>query len=447
MSDDIAVTLVWSATQERELHSAVDASLASARETRDGITSVKARLRELGIRLPPAGPTEPHARPPVEQAEPLSWDMMRERAAANLRARGVDPTTVKYDDLLDAEEIRSIRKMLSSGFTIEATLDRYDILVSIAAGLCAALVDFFVVRVPTDITYLGSQIQEGSPLTKWMRSFQVPSDNGLAQQFKTSFDEVAGINIPGFGSRTHRLLTPGHDPLLGLVLGTIDILRGGMTAVSPDGAVSFLSGTDQPVANLFAALFTEIGHLLSDVATKMGLPVPGWFLTQFLQFGSFGSKDRTVADLARFMYMKGYDTRHFLTMATSVAAAEVVLRGYFGLRRYLDPEYDASVTRVGEVAGARRVGENPRFLAMSLAAHGIACAANAGKVAVYSGNPLAINLTQWAVFLQRLFVWCSLKLRSPSDVLMAYGRANERLLMDHRWPWLSATDADFPTPS
>lgn len=249
--------------------------------------------------------------------------------------------------------------------------------------------------------------------------------------------------VKGFHPRSHRLQTPGHDPLIGLILGTIDILRGGLTAIGSNGQGIYLSNQATPVLNPVIALGLEIGHLLSDVATEMGLPSPGWSLTKVLQFGSFGSKDRMAAELARFMYLNGYDTRHFLTMSTSVAAAEIVLRSYFGLRRHLEPEYDVNVARLSDIAGTPRIGSNPRFLAMSLAAHRIACAANAGKIAVYDGNPLALNYAQWLTFLKSSFSWCSTQWQSPSEVLARYGQANERLL-DERWPWVLASDPKFP---
>lgn len=359
----------------------------------------------------------------------------------HLGSRGVDPDRVCLDDLLDRSEVEAIEARFRSGFRIEAELDRYDITAAVIAGVGAALVDFLIVRIPTGMTYAGD-LQRGSPLTEWLRSFEVPPDNRLASWFKTSYDRVGGIDLDGFGPRTHRLQTFGHDPLLGLLFGTIDVLRGGLTGVSRDGVVTYVAGTGQAIENPIVAFTTVVMHMLSDVATRMGLPPPGWTLTHALQFGSFGEKDRTVAELARFMYLKGFDSRHFLTMGTSVAAAELILRAYVGLRRHFERGYDEAFVRVGEVAGAHGVGSNPRYVAMSLAAHGIAAAANAGKIAAHGGNPLAFNYALWLQFVRRLFNWITLKLRSPTDVLLGYAGSNERALL--RGAWGDLGQDDFP---
>jgi hypothetical protein len=197
--------------------------------------------------------------------------------------------------------------------------------------------------------------------------------------------------VEGFHPRTHRLQTFGHDPLLGLVIGTIDVMRGGMTAISRDGIPVLLDGDEvpgglrPPVANIFKAFGTTVLHMLSDATTKMGLQPPGFTLLQAFDVRSLLNEERTVGELARFMYLKGYDSRHFLTMSTSVAAAEVVLRGYYFLRRHFDEEYDAEFCYTAEVAGEKswRFNRHPRFVGMKLAAPTIGAAMNAGKVAIH----------------------------------------------------------------
>lgn len=309
----------------------------------------------------------------------------------------------------------------------------------------AALVDFLLVRIPLDMNYNGEQ-QTGSWLTARWRSLDLPSDNWLSQYVKTSFDkvkEVAG-QIDGFASRTHRLQTFGHDPLTGLVIGTIDIMRGGLTAVGRDGALHWLSNTGAAVPNPIVAFVIAIGHLLSDGFTQMGHSAPGWSLLQTLQVGSFGDKQRTIAELARFMYLKGYHSRHFLTMSTSVAAAELVLRSYFALRQKIDPAYGEQVSREQDVAHARTTGDHPRYQAKALGASLLGSAANAGKVAVYGGNPLAINYAQWLRFFHAAFVWYKAKLQSPSSVLQGHAYANWKELAQG-WPAIDPADPDFPT--
>src|SRR5213595_2954626 len=49
-----------------------------------------------------------------------------------------------------------------------------------------------------------------------------------------------------------------------------------------------------------------------------------WVATGALQFGSIGRDNLTVAATTRQMYVAGYDSRHFLTMATSPAVADLL---------------------------------------------------------------------------------------------------------------------------
>jgi hypothetical protein len=303
------------------------------------------------------------------------------------------------------------------------------------------------------MTYLGKHFHEGSPLTKWLHSQKDPAEHWLAQAgnacektFKVSFDRVGDVaeHIDGFGGKTHRLQTFGHDPLLGLVIGTIDVMRGGLTAISRDGMPVYLSNLAPGTYNPLKALVWTIGHILSDSPTAMGVQPPGFTLFQTLNVGRFGENDRTVGELARFMYLKGYDSRHFLTMSTSVAAAETVVRSYVGLRRHLDEGYADAMRRQAEVARATSLGDHPRFIGIALTAHLVAAAANADKVACYAGNPLAINYAQWLRFTHAAWAFARMKLRAPSDVLIGTGLANARDLDRSTFAGLVA-DPDFPT--
>lgn len=447
--DDLAVALHWSTRQWRELREQADIDLRATHETSERIDQLRERLgglaAEMGIepsRSAAADGGQPGLRRSPTTPSAITWNEIRVDAERRLRERGVDTDTVSVDDLLDAEEVRRIEARFSGGFTIEANLDRYDLAAVFAAGLTAALVDFLVVRIPLDMKYLGES-QAGSPLTKWMHSFDVPSDNWLATWFKVSYDKQLP-EVEGMSPWYHRLITFGHDPLLGLVVGTIDIMRGGLTAISTGGNLVVASGQAAPVYNPLVAFVLQVGHLLSDGFTKLGLPAPGWGLTQLLQVGSFGAKERTLAELARFMYLKGFDSRHFLTMGTSVAAAEIVLRGYFGLRQKLDKTYREDVEHQAVAVGSKRASDHPRFQAMALGAHAVGAAANAGKIAVYGGNPLAFNYAQWLRFIHALYKWLGMRFRSPSTVLMGHARANLEAL-ECGWPVMAPLDGGFPT--
>lgn len=427
--------------------------LDATRRTATGTDALEARLAALQRRITTdALETKPECQDRMPKVAPRratisrSWDQVVADAEARLTERGIDPSTVSVDDLLDEQEVRRLEQRFVGGFELQTHLDRYDIMAAVAAGLTAACADFLAVRIPKEIVYLGKLHQQGSPLTSWIKFLEVPADNWLARHFQTSFDKVNGIGemVDGFGGRTHRLQTFGHDPLVGLVVGTVDIMRGGLTAISRSGEIVHVAGTAAPGYNPLIALVWEIMHLISDGFTATGLPAPGWSLLQFFQAASFGEKERTVAELARFMYMQGYDSRHFLTMTSSVAAAEIVLRGYFTVRQRLDPEYAETIELEQRSAGCTSTGGHPRFQSMALAAHGLAAAANAGKVAIYSGNPLAINYAQWLRFVQALFIHLNARFRKPSDILRRRSEANLEAIAQG-WPAWDTEAATFPS--
>ena len=420
----------------------------AAQEQAAQLTSLEAETDEILQRLNVTGaPADNLPSPgclPRVLSRPQSFEHVAEEARRKLATKGEDASSLRIEDLISAESCRRIELQFDFGFRIECSLDKYDIAFLSLAGIGASLVDFLIVRIPKDLSSLGGTGTEGSPLTKWLRSLHVPSDNLLARHFKTSYDKVNLFpKIPGFSPTSHRHQTFAHDPFVGLVVGVIDIMRGGLSAVSKNGEVVFRSELETPVYNPLEAVVWHLMHLLSDLPTSMGLPLPGWSLLQLFKVGSFGEKQRTVADLSRIMYRGGYDTWHLATMATSVAAGELLLRSYFLLRQKLDSDYAVLTEREAALAGSTTTSRHPRFLLMALLTHSIAVAANAGKVACYGGNPLAINYAQWLRFTQSLLAWMQTKCVSPSDIIVRAVRANAMTL--EGWPGFDAQDPTFPT--
>jgi hypothetical protein len=146
----------------------------------------------------------------------------------------------------------------------------------------------------------------------------------------------------------------------------------------------------EPVG-LIEAILCQLGHLISDVATPMGLPAPFMTLIQGINIGSIGEKGRTVGEIARWMYLNGYDFRHFLVSGITPAVIEIVLRAYIMLKHY--SEYGE--TRFN-------LASHPKYRTMLLIAHSIATLGNAGKIALMQGNPLAINYAEWMALIRYL---------------------------------------------
>ena len=305
--------------------------------------------------------------------------------------------------------------------------DRTDWTLVALAALAGVAADLALVRTPADspltsrLHALDSRPGKASPddpawfqwfadkAVKWEATSKVPFDRCAA-----GFDGETRW-IDGMYPQSHRFQTPGHDPALGLFYGVRDILRGTVTAFAFDNA----SGTHRLVEGevlsylegpgLAQAVLTWAQHLLSDVATPAGLPAPLFSALQFLNVGSLGDNGRTVAEVARWMYLNGYDLRHFATMGLAPAATEGVLRFGVMARRY---RADGAVTL--------RLAADPKYRAMRIAAHGTAAAAN-GLRAYLTRNPLAINQAQWLALgryaLPEAVRWVRAQLRDAPDPL------------------------------
>ncbi len=357
----------------------------------------------------------------LEQLDHENWDRFTRQTKQYVLRHGVDPFA-PYDVLLTEADQERLRE---ESYDAQYRWDSPDYLFVGLAGVTAALVDFFLVGIPRDMpgSHLGVQSQyagqTGSPITTWMQSYDTHKagdatakfTNWLGEYCKVPYDRASAVvdgelveHIKGMYPNSHRLQSLGHDPAIGWLVGFFDVLRGTMTGFSYDSASgahklfvgdvqSYLpaDGFEDIGIRLIEAILKPLGHLVSDVGSKAGLPAPFMTLMQSINAGSVGPHDKTVGEIARYMYLNGYDFRHFLTSGLAPAVIEIVLRGYLMLRHY---------AKHGEMKFT--LASNPKYRSMLLAAHGIACAGNAGKVSLMQGNPLAINQAGWMAFFRYL---------------------------------------------
>jgi hypothetical protein len=396
-----------------------------------------ARLDRLEQRCGIVADTDPLVEPenadrePAESDSGSQWDDIVSTARRYFVAQGTDPDLVDVAALMDPADLEELRRITTSTNAFRCRLDATDLIIATVAGLAAAAVDVTIVKIPKTMRFNGAP-QEGSSLTEYLRSKAVPSDNWLAELARVPFDSL-NPDQPDLrlSPMTHRADTFGHDPLVGLVFGVIDIMRGTSTGVARDGTMFVRDIADPTTSNPLAAIVLELAHLLSDVGTRSGLPLPGWSLLRLVNAGSFGGQ--SVSDLARQMYLRGFNTWHLPAMGASVSAAEITLRAGWALRGSLDEDWAKQCDDEERMAGTTRTGNHPRFLMMSLLTHGIATAANAGKIAAAGGNPLAWNMTQWARFAQLIGVWWRSQPRSAADAICARSDINLERLLDG-WP-------------
>lgn len=343
------------------------------------------------------------------------WDSFVRQCATYELSQGFDPLA-PYEALLTDEDLQLLK---SESYDAQYQWDKWDLMFVGASGILASLTDFLLVGIPKTMVSGEYTGQIGSPITTWLKTYNVKDSNdwfatwakSLEETCKVPYDRMSfsnGQKISGMVGTTHRLQSLGHDPVLGFVFGVLDIMRGTITGFSYDkhlkthNWIHDISMSNHEPIGLIEAILKQIGHLISDVATPMGLPAPFMGLIQGINAGSIGKKGRSIGEIARWMYLNGYDFRHFLVSGISPAVIEIILRAYIMLRHYSEH---------GEVGWSEFcAASNPKYRSMLLMAHGIATLGNAGKITLMQGNPLAINSAQWLALMRYLApslkYWC-----------------------------------------
>lgn len=328
-----------------------------------------------------------------------SWEELCKEAEETV---GNDTT---LEMLFTNEELRNNElfiRMLNKEYSEIHRLDKYDISIAALAGILSATVDILLVGIPKK-TSTGIK---GGPLSNYVRDWfdkQFPPNEmeKLAQSkiSKVPYDAQDNRNtttyVDGLSSYYHRLLSLGHDPLLGFIFGVFDILTGRMTTIDKNGKiVSQIMDNygDRTEMNIFEAIAKQIIHLKSDITTSMGLPAPLMSLFNLLQFGSIGEAEQTIAEIVQGMYYEGYDFIHFCSMSIPVMITEVIIRLGYAFKRIKEGH-----TLKESIPFSLDREKHPKLATMLFIGHFSATAINAGKV-FFTKNPIAINYPQWIEF-------------------------------------------------
>ncbi len=364
-------------------------------------------------------------------------------------AEQVVGTHCRLESIFTEEELQSNQqfiRQLNKDYNRIHQLDRYDISISAAAGLLAAAVDILLVGIPQKSK---NGIKAGS-LADFIRAkfdevFPEDEMEKLAHSkvSKVSFDAQDNRHVPedkrvvGLSSYYHRLLSLGHDPLLGFLFGVYDILNGTMTTIDKNGR--FVSQVmknyaDRKETDIFAALAKQVIHFKSDITTSMGLPVPLMGLFNLLQFGTIGEEEQTIAEIVQGMYFEGYDFIHFCSMSLPVMLTEVIVRIGYAYKRIREGN------KIKEsIPFSTDRDRHPKLATMLFLAHSGAAAINAGKI-YFTKNPMAINYPQWIAFAKYSYMqlkWILLKkLKAREDYIL--GKIDQELFEAYR-----QTDAIF----
>lgn len=359
-----------------------------------------------------------------------SWDELCAEAERVVGTK-CELESIFTDDELKENEIAA--KQMEEEFNALHQLDRYDVAISAVAGILGAVMDILLVGIP-------EKTKEGlkaGKLADYVREWfdeRYPEDEmsklAHSKESKVPYDAQDNrhttIRVEGLSAYYHRLLSLGHDPLLGFVVGVIDIVSGSMTTIDKAGKYAsqvMENYADRKESDVFLAIAKQLIHLKTDVTTSMGLPVPLMGLFNLMQFGSIGEAEQTIAELVQGMYFEGYDFVHFCAMSIPTMIIEATIRIGYAIKRIKEGH---SIKESIPFSLDRE--KHPKLVTMLFIGHSAAAAANAGKIA-FAKNPMAISYTQWLAFAKYSFLQLKWGIIEKPELRDAYvgGKINEEL--------------------
>lgn len=296
--------ILKSQSQQLENLKKADMSAVNSR-----IMESESLLKCLGYSLP----DKPKKLPSKERSILVipSWDELC------VNAGSCEGNNTTLDELFSLEELEynshAIRALKTEYDSIHK-LDKVDITISSIAGLIGAAVDALLVGMP-------QKTQEGlktGPLSNYIRDFydkKFPKEEmdklANSKLSKVPYDAQDNRNtkkhVEGLSAYYHRLLSLGHDPLLGLIVGIFDIMNGSMTTIDKTGKIAsqvMENYSDRKETDLFAAIVKQILHFKTDINTSMGLPVPLMSLFSLCQFGSIGHSSAAAINAGKVCFTK-----------------------------------------------------------------------------------------------------------------------------------------------
>lgn len=278
-------------------------------------------------------------------------------------------------------------------------LTQADIIVSCISGIVAAIIDYVFVGTPDIVQiYKGPQNFDGSLLTELFRKIGANQNNGLGIVFKWlskkckvpyDISAVKDIMVPN----NHRLRCFAHDPLFGMMFAIVDIIYNTCTCIDNSGHIRILVNDRNSISNKWAAVIYYLGHLLSDVCTSRGLPIPGFCFLEFFTDGD--NTGSSIASIAEEMYVSGYDLRHLGSMSIPVIITDNIINIYNKL--LILGEKESIPFKSISDKEKEDLDSKLRILKMKVLAKGAACTGNAVKFIAppNCGNPNSINMVEW----------------------------------------------------
>ncbi len=316
-------------------------------------------------------------------------------------------------DVASQDEIDETVRLLNhyySEYSDQYVLDQDDYAVAGIIGVIAAMVEFFLVTKTSGSSVTAGPLKTGVE-NFWNRLLSPEKIRELENRYKVTYDiskntSAISQKVLGLCPLYHRYQSLGHDPILGLVFGVSDLMKGEATIIDGNGRLIIQSVSGAQGMSFVQAVITVFGHFLSDVGTKspggkiLSVPAPLLPLLQLIQAGSieYNGEFYNIGDLSKKMYGDGYNFNHFVGMSIPVIMIEILSRLAFTIREVFIEKKSFESTH-----------NNPKLTVMRCISNGVLFAENAGKLIV-TKNPFAINYPAWismANYGFKTLKWCS----------------------------------------
>ncbi len=361
------------------------------------------------------------------------------------------PDRIKISDILSVEDFCEADKRIGQHiqqFNAKYNLDGWDYAIAGGCGLFAAMLDLLCVSMPLRPTASVETKVNGifnQGVQKAFNKFLPPDfSKVLSERFPiggpdaSTSSDLIGAPSKAINPINHRLRSLAHDPILGVIFGVRDMLKGTCTIVK-DGQILTIPSTGGPLdGNIFQLIGRMLGHLVSDVNAPsmkmnrgMGLPAPFMGFLRMIENIPVG--DSNFGRQIEWMYVNGYDFRQFITTSIPMSIMEVLLRVFYVGKQI--KIYDAAF---GETIMDTMPGNlNPRFRIMLALAYGTSSAVNYGKIYV-TGNILNANYAswmglvwngfhalKWSLFSKHLALWQHVEQKEIEELEEYLGRIEE----------------------
>jgi len=324
-------------------------------------------------------------------------------------AESAIPHDVGLIDILTSEDWFAIDKRMEAhieDFDSRYGLDRWDYAIAGGCGLFAAMLDWLCVKAPAKPTVEWTRRMDGmfnrgvqeafNRLLPPELSKELGERNTVGGADSSTVAQLIGAAPRALNPTNHRLRSLAHDPILGFLFGVLDMQRGTCTVVEHGNLRIYSTAAGAVEGSLFARLGRLFGHLLSDANAPslkgnrgMGLPAP--LMSALRMSGNFPVGDSDLGKQIEYMYVNGYDLRHFAVTSIPALIMEVMLRVLYTFKQVA-----LSGSSLGEaLIETTPMKMNPRFRVMLAMAYGTMASVNGARVLI-TKNILSLNYAAWA---------------------------------------------------